>query len=76
MATYQEISVAAGQVDGNLRKMGIRGKSYVFLEDPQDGAQLEADFSKHAKFSDLTLPSGVVVRTVTLGTVTFRWLKP
>ena len=74
MATWRDVSIGAGMIDGGLQKIGVTGAVHVALT-TEDGERLEAAFHKHAKFSDLSVPGQVPQRTCTLNGVRFRWRK-
>jgi hypothetical protein len=70
----QDVANGAGEIARGILRMGIIYPVCVALR-PDDGERLEQVYGRHGKFTDLPLPSGQVVRTVTLSNVEFRWPK-
>jgi len=72
--SYVDAGLGAAAIGGGLQRMGVTGDAYVMLE-PEDGQRIEHALRLHAKFSDMPLPRGGIVRTFTHNGVRFCWEK-
>jgi hypothetical protein len=69
-----EVVKGAVKIVHGASEMGIKGEVLVTLT-ADDGEGLERTYRVPGQFKDLELADGVIVRTVTIMQIHFRWPK-